>query len=77
MGKYDKGTEVVFYECTKAGKQKLVANSKGKVLHYSSYSSRPWPPGLGMQATSAIHQEQDISWRSLNSLRPSICECLA
>ena len=31
MGKYDKGTEVVFYECIKAGKQKSVGSSEGKV----------------------------------------------
>ena len=55
MGKYDEGTEVVFYECTKAENQKFVANSDGTV-------SPALAPGvvLGMQETSVSRQGQGV-----------------
>ena len=55
MGKYDEGTEVVFYECTQAGNRKFVANSDGTVTPAMATGVV-----LDMQATSVGRHDQDV-----------------
>jgi hypothetical protein len=52
MGKYDEGTEVVFYDNHKGDNQKFVVNKDGTISPLKA-------PGvvLGMQATSLKHDE--------------------
>ena len=54
MAKYEEGTEVVFYECTKDDNQKFVANNDGTISPMKA-------PGmvLGMEATSLEHDACD------------------